>query len=82
MKKSCIILILIIFALSLLYFIIGKLIKVDHFACSDYCPVPAEQYEVKIYPFGWNKYLCNLLGGTSVTYYGWGKFNICLAETN
>jgi len=53
---------------------------VDHFACSDYCPGPKEQYMVKIYQGITNDEECRKLGGRPATYVGWGIFHICIAE--
>ena len=53
---------------------------IDHFACSDYCPGPKEQYMVKIYQGVTDQKECRQLGGTPYTYYGWGEYHICLAE--
>jgi len=53
---------------------------VDHFACSDYCPGPREQYMVKIYQGIEDEEECSKLGGRSSSYTGWGTFKICIAE--
>jgi hypothetical protein len=53
---------------------------VTRFACSDYCPGPKKQYMVKVYEGVEDKEECEKLGGKHVTYYGWGKFDICIAE--
>jgi hypothetical protein len=53
---------------------------VDHFACSDYCPGPKEQYIVKVYQGVEDEEECRQLGGRPSTYVGWGTFKICIAE--
>lgn len=53
---------------------------VDHFACSDYCPGPEEQYTKKVYEGINNELDCEKVGGTPYTYTGWGTVTICLAE--
>ncbi|MEK7528921.1 MAG: hypothetical protein AAB592_04080 [Patescibacteria group bacterium] len=53
---------------------------VDHFACSDYCPGPEEQYMVKIYAGVTDENRCRQLGGKPSTYYGWDEYHICIAE--
>jgi hypothetical protein len=53
---------------------------VDHFACSDYCPGPRENYMIKIYEGVTDEAICKSLGGTIYTYYGWGKFTVCKAQ--
>lgn len=55
---------------------------VDHFACSDYCPGPQEQYIVRVYKDVTDPEECKKLGGTPSKYYGWIEYNICLAETS
>lgn len=51
---------------------------VDHFACSDYCPGPLEQYMVRIYQGVEDSEKCGKIGGTPYSYHGWGEFRICL----
>jgi len=53
---------------------------VNHFACSDYCPGPAEKYTVKVYQGVTDPEECKKIGGKPSTYYGWGEFHICIAE--
>jgi len=53
---------------------------VDHFACSDNCPGPEEQYWVKIYEGVEDREECEKLGGTPLTYYGWSEYHICAVE--
>ncbi|MFH0806429.1 MAG: hypothetical protein V1885_01760 [Candidatus Brennerbacteria bacterium] len=53
---------------------------IDHFACSDYCPKPAEEYTIKVYEGVTDETICKNLGGTIYTYYGWGKFTVCKAR--
>jgi hypothetical protein len=53
---------------------------VDHFACSDYCPGPAEKYMVKVYQGVEDEEECRKLGGRPSSYVGWGTFKICIAE--
>jgi hypothetical protein len=53
---------------------------VDHFACSDYCPRPREEYMVKIYQGVEDEEECRRLGGRPSSYTGWGTTKICLAE--
>jgi len=57
-----------------------KPLIVDHFACSDYCPGPAEKYTVKVYQGVTDPEECKKIGGKPSTYYGWGEFHICIAE--
>lgn len=54
---------------------------VDYFACSDNCPGSREQYMVKVYKDVTDSDECKKLGGTPSSYFGWGEFHICLAET-
>ena len=53
---------------------------VDHFACSDYCPGPAENYMVKVYEGIEDEQECVKLGGTPSSYTGWQTYHICLAK--
>lgn len=53
---------------------------VEHFACSDYCPGPSENYTVKVYQGIEDANECRRLGGRPATYSGWGIFRICIAE--
>ena len=53
---------------------------VDHFACSDYCPGPPEDYMVKIYQGVEDEEECRKLGGRPSQYTGWGTTRICLAQ--
>ncbi len=57
-----------------------KPLIVDHFACSDFCPGPREQYMVKVYDGVTDPEACRALGGMPQTYTGWGTFRICVAE--
>ncbi len=50
---------------------------VDYFACSDNCPGPVEKYMIKIYEGVTDKDLCEALGGSIFTYYGWGEYKVC-----
>lgn len=53
---------------------------VDHFACSDYCPGPKEQYMVKVYQGITDETECAKLGGQPSSYTGWGTTKICLIK--
>ena len=53
---------------------------VDHFACSDYCPGPEEEYMIKIYQGVEDEEECRQIGGKPSSYTGWGTTKICLAE--
>lgn len=53
---------------------------VDHFACSDNCPGPRETYMVRVYQGVTDPEECKMLGGRFSSYYGWGKFDICIAQ--
>lgn len=49
----------------------------EFFACSDYCPLPQEQYMVKAYKWIKNPVLCYALWGKPGTVYGWGERDYC-----
>lgn len=53
---------------------------VDHFACSDYCPGPMEDYMVKVYQGVEDEEECRKLGGKPLSYTGWGTTRICVAK--
>jgi len=75
LNKKNIIRILITLVVTL--FILPRIMVTEHFACSDYCPGPEEQYLVKVYPIVFNSAWCRLIGGDPGSYNGWGEFNIC-----
>ena len=53
---------------------------VDHFACSDNCPGPDEDYTVKVYEKVENSVECLVLGGKPSAYIGWGTTHICKVD--
>jgi hypothetical protein len=53
---------------------------VDHFACSDLCPGPNEDYMEKVYKGVTSEEECRKLGGRFADYVGWGTHYICVAE--
>jgi hypothetical protein len=53
---------------------------VEHYACSDFCPGPREDYLVNIYEGVDNDEECSKLGGTFESYVGWGETFICIAD--
>jgi Ca-activated chloride channel family protein len=53
---------------------------VDHFACGDYCPGPAEQYIKKVYEGVTDPEQCLQLGGDPQEYVGWGTTQICVVR--
>jgi hypothetical protein len=50
---------------------------VEVFACSDYCPGPAENYIKRIYEGVTDGEECRKLGGNPYTIIGWDKRTIC-----
>lgn len=53
---------------------------IEVFACSDNCPGPEEDYIKKVYEGVEDEGTCLDLGGTPLSYVGWGEFFVCLAE--
>ncbi len=53
---------------------------VEVFACGDYCPGPRQRYIVRVYQGVTDEALCETLGGRAMSYIGWGKHMVCLAE--
>lgn len=53
---------------------------VEYFACGDNCPGPAEDYTVMVYEGISDEAECKELGGTPLSYTGWGTYTVCVAE--
>ena len=53
---------------------------VEHFACSDFCPGPREDYVVNVYQGIDTAEKCSKLGGRFESYVGWGETFICVVE--
>lgn len=80
MKKAILFIFLAILSIFIIVEIILNLTKpqvVDHFACSDYCPGPAEKYTIQIYKGVKNSTYCWAIFGKPKTYFGWGQFTVC-----
>lgn len=79
MKKKQILLILVAIVIFVVAaaLILRQLLIIDSWVCSDVC-FPKDLQ--KIYKGIENKYLCILIGGKPLTYYGWGEFHSCLVK--
>ena len=55
----------------------GKPPIVELFACSDYCPGPAERYTVSVYEGVTTQAECDKIGGKFSSYTGWTTHYIC-----